>query len=319
MSLMHEFDQYEILADTRGELSDNLSNAIKNSWNARTRSTISCIRPSDQWDGRVYAIEFNDQRNKPPSIGSYVRALIRHGWGYLYYEEDKIHVAPIVTDNDNYSFMGRENKSFDLPQIRKIPDIEIDSDLPFDKKARKKDQKRIQQLKKDISKVWPSETIESIKDITYSTGEANMYIINTDSNTVIEKNDDGNHKITNREVPDSPLGKHVDALLSKGWAISTIKSSSLFVGRINRLINGMDTITSYKFEGKEKLTYIPKVCEICEGHEYNQMLVTDTEESEFGDMEFPVYTHACEDCAEDSEHPTTEEYRNESEELDDKN
>lgn len=303
-----EFGQYELIVDSEGPLSDDLMNAIQNSWNAKTRSQVMSLYPSEKWDGTVYTVEFGDER-KPPTSGGYVEGLVRHGWGYLYFDEGDLYVAPITDNGESFNFDGRENKRFEIPQIREVPEIEIDEDMPFDRTPKLRDQSRIRSLREDVLEVWPTDTLESIKDITYSTSDSNMYIINTESNSSIEEDEDGNHVFAHREIPDSPMGKHVDALLAKGWAVATVKSNSLFVSKIKPVINAMKTRSSYKFEGSEDLMYVPSVCDICEQHEYYEVLVTDTEQSAISETTLPVYARACKDCAKQSEYPTAEEYR----------
>lgn len=311
MPLSPSFPQYDFNMEVTGEQGEKLKSIIRGSWNAKTRDKINKIAPADEWEGNVYSITLDDDRS-PPTIGGFVEGIVRHGWGYLYFDENNIYVAPILESQDRYYFEGRKDAEFDLPPIRKVPDIEIDEEMPLDNRPRRRDQRRIQSLRDDLLEVWPNETLESIKNITYSTGSSNSYIINTENNNVTEKDEDGNLKFAHREIPDSPLGKHVDALLKKGWAVCTIKSNSLFVSRIKGADPVSHTRNAYQFEGDGDLVYEPKVCDVCGEHEDYQMLVTDTEEPSFSEgYELPVYTRACKSCIEESEYPTEQEYRDE--------
>lgn len=307
MSLNPKFQQYSFDYETEGEDSAILRRIVRNSWNAGTRESITSIQPAEDWEGNVYKISFEDNRN-PPTIGGYVEGLVRHGWGFLYHDENSIYVARIIPHDEGYRFEGRGSVEPDIPPIRTVPDTVVDEEMPLDNSPSLRDERRIKTLREHIKSKWPIKTLESIEDVTYSTSEYNCYIINTSSNTEIEENEDGTCEVTHREVPDSPLGEHVDALLRGQWCVATIKSNSLFISRFKKIDEPSFTRNSYKFENSERLMYIPKKCEFCEDHEYYHMVVTDTRESEITGDELPIYTRSCLNCSDEKDHPTSEEY-----------
>lgn len=306
-----KFRQYRFDINTGAGLSQKLREAIRGSWDAKTREEVESVTRADKFEGEVYRIDFSGER-KPPSLGGYVEALIRHGWGYLTYEEGVLYTCRIVPSNQNdkdYMFEGRENIEFDIPPIRKVdvPSTKNEN-LQLDN-ASLRDRRRLKSLRNDILSSWESSTLNTVTGMTCSTSNYNSYIINTESNAVLEENDDGNLYFKERPTLDSPLGKHVDCLLHNGWAVATVKGNSLFVSRLERLDEPAGSATyGYKFEGSDCLIYTPTKCDFCE-HEKYELLVTDTEESKFSDSELPVYSRACEQCVKEKPYPTAKQFR----------
>ena len=307
MPLNPSFQQYSFNYSVEGEDGEILSRIIRNSWNARTRESIISIQPSDEWNGNVYEIQFGDDKT-PPTIGGYVEGLIRHGWGYLYYDKSKLYVCRIIPHNEGYRFEGRESVSPEVPPIRTVPNNVVNEKMPINNSPSLRDEKRVQELAEHVKSVWSLETLETIKDVKYSSSDYNCYIINTINNTEIEDDGDGTPEIIHEEIPDSPLGENVDALLRDRWCVASIKGNSLFISRIIPTNEQSFTQNSYKFENSEKLMYVPKLCHFCGEHEYYHMVVTDTRESGLTDDNLPVYARSCLDCSGEEEFPTSEEY-----------
>lgn len=306
MPINPNFDQYDFDISSDGQkYSKKLIEDIQNSWSATTREQISSVEHSDEYMGQIYSIKFKGPDVLTiPTLGGHTDALIAYRWGYFTYTEDTLYVGPIIpasSNNKEYVFEGRENVEFDIPSIRQCEEPKLSI-----KDVTNRDERRIKSLKYDIISSWPTETINTINNIKCSSGSRNSYIINTESDTVFEEDDNGDSKIVDRSVPDSPLEKHVDVLLHNGWAVTSIKSNSLFVARPKMLNN--NSPYKYRFEGKNKknMAYVPKRCDFCE-HEYYDHLVTDVDNKY--EMELPVYSRACKSCIEDSKYLTAEEFR----------
>lgn len=306
MPVNPSFEQYNFdIGSDSHKYSKKLVEDIRDSWSATTRDEIDFVTKSDRYEGQIYSIQFKDSDVLTiPTLGGHTDALISHGWGYFTHTEDTLYVGLIIPsthDNKEYVFEGRENVEFDIPPIRQCEEPKLSIKDPSNR-----DERRIKSLKSDIMSIWPTKTIETICNIKCSSGSRNSYIINTESNTIVEEDENGNLEVVDRSVPDSPLSKHIDVLFYKGWAVTAIKSNSLFVAKVKMLNDNQPY--KYRFEGKDEknMAYVPKKCEFC-NHEYYDHLVTDVDEK--FEMELPVYSRACKSCMKNSRYPTAEEFR----------
>lgn len=292
------------LTDSEQDDVTNLQDSLQRNIQGHLRKHIQEISPSNEFNGAVYRVMTYGEATDL-IIPDICYSLARDGWGFVTYDSEAIYLSPIVPSPEEdieYSFAGYSDSPFELPPIRRVPEI----DLPVHSRT---DEAALEDVAKSVQAQFPNEHLAKIENIIEF---SSSYLIRMSEEVSEESVVQNDHHLC--------LETATRAFLAEGTALTNVLSDSTlsFAPVVASQSARGNTCRGYSFifDGDNGSNHLaPKACHNCQEQEGYIRLITGREQGHVVDRESgsteevstPVVELFCGDCAKQTDFERFEE------------